>query len=152
MAYIFLYSKFFFRFTVQILRNCDVIFTCKVNGRKSPLFLKLPVIHEQNIDIKEFATGQLGMTLNYPMAIKNSIATCSVMGRRPLNKHENALSGCDNVTSRATDVILPTYTLVLTDSHSNNSMTTTHSNHIFLVLIQSWCQNKEIFPLTLHVK
>ena len=31
-------SKIFFRSTVQILRNCDLIFTCKVNGRKWPLF------------------------------------------------------------------------------------------------------------------
>ena len=81
---------------------------------------------------EEFLTGQLGMTLNYRMAIKNASATWSVMGRRPLNKPKNALSGCGSVTSHTTDVILPTYTLTITDSHSNNSMMTTHSNHICL--------------------
>ena len=155
--HIFSCSVCIFRFTAQILRNCDVIFTCKVNYRMLPLFFKSPVLHEQIqcIDIKEIVTGQLGMTLNYPMAIKNCSATCSVMGRGPLNKHKNALSGCRSVTSQATDVILPTYTLkslILTDSHSNNSMTTTHSNYIFLVSIQKWCQNNKFFLLTLHVK
>ena len=46
--------KIFFGSIVQILRNCDVIFTCKVNGRKLPLFLKLPVSHEQILISKKF--------------------------------------------------------------------------------------------------
>ena len=62
------------------------------------------------MDSKEFVTSQLGMSLDYPMAIKTSSAMCSVMSRGPLNKPKNALSGTGSVTSDATDVILLTYT------------------------------------------
>ena len=64
------------------------------------------------------------MSLNYPMAIKYSSTICSVMSRRPLSKHQNALSDCGSVKSDACDVILPTYTLMFTDSQSHNNMTT----------------------------
>ena len=59
------------------------------------------------------------------------------MRKRALNKLKNTLSDCESVTSDANAVILPTCTLILTDNHSNNSMTTTRRNDIFLICTEA---------------